>query len=171
MIILIFFYFSAFFTFFSKTRNQVSWNLIELWNVPGDNCASWQHSLSLISTPDYERLCPSVNPLVCWSVCPSQWKSGKTRGLDACVWRLRLGCGWGLDAPVHLSATLVFSLSIYDFFPTAISRLYWYYIIFHFYFHKFFYFDPCWHTKSCLQMLAVICVPDGLIWKWHLKSS
>ena len=72
----------------------------------------------------YERLCPSVNPSVCWSVCPSEWKSGKTKGLDACVWRLRLRCGWGLDAPVHLSATLVFSLSIYDFFPTANSRLY-----------------------------------------------
>ena len=31
-----------------------------------------------------------------------------------------------VGSPVHLSATLVFSLSIYDFFPTAISRLYWY---------------------------------------------
>ena len=31
-----------------------------------------------------------------------------------------------MDASVHLSATHVFSLGIYDFFPTAISRLYWY---------------------------------------------
>ena len=37
----------------------------------------------------------------------SKWKSGKTSGLDACVWGLGLGCGWGLDASVSNRETHV----------------------------------------------------------------
>ena len=29
-------------------------------------------------------------------------------------------------------------------------------ILFHFFSHEIFYFDPCWHSKSCLRVLAVL---------------
>ena len=70
-------------------------------------CILAAQSISHFNSRLYERLCPSVNPLVCWSVCPSEWKSGKTSGLDACVWGLGLGCGWGLDASVSNRETHV----------------------------------------------------------------
>ena len=62
----------------------------------------------------YKRLCPSVHWLVGWSVRGHESKSGKTSVLDTfcvclCVegvW-MGLGCGWGLDAPAHPSATIL----------------------------------------------------------------
>ena len=35
-------------------------------------------------------------------------------------------------------------------------------IILYFYLHEIFNFDPCWHSKSCLQMLAVLCIHSWL---------
>ena len=70
-------------------------------------CILAAQSLSHFNSGLYERLCLSVHPSVCWSVCPSEWKSGKTSGLDACVWGLGLGCGWGLDASLSNRETHV----------------------------------------------------------------
>ena len=70
-------------------------------------CILAAQSLSHFNSGLYERLCLSVHPLVCWSVFLSEWKSGKTSGLDACVWGLGLGCGWGLDASLSNRETHV----------------------------------------------------------------
>ena len=43
-------------------------------------------------------------------------------------------------------------------------------IIFDFYSHKIFYFDPCWHTIFCLRMLAVVCTLI-LGWKTMIEVS
>ena len=39
-------------------------------------------------------------------------------------------------------------------------------VIFHFFSYQIFYFDPSWHTKSCLQMLAVIISTTQLYANW-----
>ena len=70
--------------------------------------------LLVADTQLYKRLCLSVGPSVHPSVRRSvmiESKRGKTSVLDTlcvclCVGR-RLGCGWGLDAPAHLSATIL----------------------------------------------------------------
>ena len=61
---------------------------------------------------DFAR--PSVGPLVHWSVGPSvviKLKSGETSVLDSfCIYfnvRGGLECGWELDAPAHMSATIL----------------------------------------------------------------
>ena len=68
----------------------------------------------------YKRLCPSVRPLVRWSVT-LELKTRKTRIYDAAVVTLcvcvcqcvggglgvGLGWGWGLDAPAHPSTTIL----------------------------------------------------------------
>ena len=67
----------------------------------------------------YKRLCPSVGPSVRRSVGPlvreNESKSGKSSVLEAffvCVCvrrgvRWGVGCGWGLAAPAHPSATIL----------------------------------------------------------------
>ena len=58
----------------------------------------------------YKRLCPSVHPSVRPSVVIES-KSGKTSVLDTFCVGLSVGdgfgCGWGLDAPAHPSATIL----------------------------------------------------------------
>ena len=48
-------------------------------------------------------VCQSIH----WSVGPFVRPSGKTSGLDACVWGLGLGRGWGLDASLSNRETHV----------------------------------------------------------------
>ena len=75
-------------------------------------------SLSVFLVADtqlYKRLCPSVRPFVHPSVRKHESKSGKTSVLEAfcvcvCVGRgvgWSVGCGWGLAAPAHPSATIL----------------------------------------------------------------
>ena len=75
-------------------------------------CLSLSVFLFLVAdTQLYKRLCPSVCPSVHPSVGVNELKSGKTSVLDTFCVCLSvgggLGCGWGLDAPVHSSATIL----------------------------------------------------------------
>ena len=75
--------------------------------------------LLVADTQLYKRLClsvgPSVGPSVRRSVRPSvrnaRVEKWKTSVLDAffgmCVGGGGMGCGWGLDAPAHPSATIL----------------------------------------------------------------
>ena len=58
----------------------------------------------------YRRLCPSVHPLVHWSV-GSGYRFDETSIFDTFCEGLSvgggLGCEWGLDAPAHSSATIL----------------------------------------------------------------
>ena len=68
--------------------------------------------LFLVSdTQLYKRLCPSVGPLVRLSEAVIELKSGETSVLETFCLYLSvgggLGCGWGLDAPAHPSATIL----------------------------------------------------------------
>ena len=74
-------------------------------------------SFLVADTQLYKRLCPSVRPLVRWSVGPSV----RRRSSSWKVWKWAFsifffvclsvgggfGCGWGLDAPAHPSATIL----------------------------------------------------------------
>ena len=64
----------------------------------------------------------SIGLLVRLSIRMEKWKNKGSRCL--CV-EVEVGVWIGVGCPCPPVATLVFSLSIYDFFPTAISRLYW----------------------------------------------
>ena len=64
----------------------------------------------------YKRLCPSVSLLVRWYVgllvrwsLVRPWTQVKKRANEHFRWFLCMdvGCEWGLDAPVHLSATIL----------------------------------------------------------------
>ena len=65
----------------------------------------------VVDTELYKRLCPSVRPSVGPSVMVIEMKSGKTSVFDTFCVCLSvgggLGCGWGLDAPAHPSATIL----------------------------------------------------------------
>ena len=83
-----------------------SWGIIWPW---GKDKVFWALGSPFLvaGTQFYKRLCPSVGP----SVMVNELKSGKTSVFNTLCVCLSvaggLGCGWGLDVPAHLSATIL----------------------------------------------------------------
>ena len=85
----------------------VKWINHDTWNIL---------RFLVADTQLYKRLCPSIGPSVGPSVRPCQRvEKWETSGLEAfcvcvCVGRgvgWSVGCGWGLAAPAHPSATIL----------------------------------------------------------------
>ena len=72
---------------------------------------SYTVTFLVAETQLYKRHCPSVGPSVGPSEAVIELKSGEMSVLDTFCVCLSvgggLGCGWGLDAPAHPSATIL----------------------------------------------------------------